>query len=323
MFSLQGNWVDLIIVGVMIYYATLAWKYGFISLLADFASFTLSLLISLRIYKFAAELLKDNFSLTTSLSNASGFILTAILAEMILGLIFRSLVSMLPAKIFKSKVNKIFGLLPALGEGLLLTAFILTAVIALPVRPSVKKAVSESKLGGIIIQKTSGVERTINQVFGGAINDALTYLTIEPKSDETIKLDVNVGVLTVDEKSETQMFTDLNNERVKRGLPPLVLDKRHTAVARDYARDMWNRKYFSHYNPEGETVADRFEKAKIDYGVIGENLAYAPTEETAHTGLMNSPGHRENILSTDYKKVGIGVIDNGIYGKIFVQQFSD
>jgi uncharacterized protein YkwD len=52
-------------------------------------------------------------------------------------------------------------------------------------------------------------------------------------------------------------------------------------------------------------------------------LALAPTLATAHTGLMNSEGHRANILEPKFKRVGIGVIDNGVYGKMFVQVFTD
>ena len=65
------------------------------------------------------------------------------------------------------------------------------------------------------------------------------------------------------------------------------------------------------------------EKAGISYQAAGENLAYAPNVDVAHTGLMNSEGHRANILSADFGKVGIGVIDGGVYGKMFVQEFTD
>ena len=81
--------------------------------------------------------------------------------------------------------------------------------------------------------------------------------------------------------------------------------------------------YFSHYNPEGESPFDRMEKAEINYLAAGENLALAPTVTLSHQGLMNSPGHKANILSPDYGKIGIGVIDGGIYGKMFVQEFTD
>jgi len=43
----------------------------------------------------------------------------------------------------------------------------------------------------------------------------------------------------------------------------------------------------------------------------------------AMQGLMNSPGHRANILSPSFHKVGIGVLDAGIYGEMFVQEFTD
>ncbi len=61
----------------------------------------------------------------------------------------------------------------------------------------------------------------------------------------------------------------------------------------------------------------------ITYGYAGENLALAPSTELAMQGLMNSPGHRKNILSPNFTKVGIGVMDGGIYGKMFTQEFTD
>jgi uncharacterized protein YkwD len=64
-------------------------------------------------------------------------------------------------------------------------------------------------------------------------------------------------------------------------------------------------------------------KVGIRYSFAGENLAFAPSTEFAMTGLMNSPEHRENILSPNYTRVGIGVIDAGIYGKMFTQEFAD
>jgi uncharacterized protein YkwD len=63
--------------------------------------------------------------------------------------------------------------------------------------------------------------------------------------------------------------------------------------------------------------------ARINYSAAGENLALAPTTEFAHDGLMNSPGHRANILNGQFRRVGIGVMDGGIYGKMFVQEFTN
>lgn len=62
-------------------------------------------------------------------------------------------------------------------------------------------------------------------------------------------------------------------------------------------------------------------RAKISYRTAGENLAGAPTAEAAHKGLMNSPGHRANILNSNFTEIGIGMAKGSQYGIIFTQQF--
>jgi uncharacterized protein YkwD len=80
---------------------------------------------------------------------------------------------------------------------------------------------------------------------------------------------------------------------------------------------------FSHVDNDGQSPFDRMHHGGVTFDVAGENLALAPTLTLAHQGLMNSPGHRANILSPDYRAVGIGVIDGGSYGLIVVQDFTD
>jgi uncharacterized protein YkwD len=319
----NGNYIDLIIVLVLIYFASSAFRYGFLLILADFASFLLSLLASLRVYQYLSVFFKDNFNLAKGLSDALGFLIAAILIETILGQLFYWVISKLPKKIRTSKINKYLGIVPALGEGIVFVAFILTLIISLPVRPNIKRDVTNSKIGSFLVAKTSGAEQSINKVFGGIINDSLTYFTVKEGSRESVKLDSEVGTLTIDEAAETQMLGLVNEERRKRDLPALTWAPNVVPVARAHAKDMWERHYFSHYSPEGKDVGDRLNAAKISYSIAGENLALAPTLQTAHTGLMNSEGHRENILEARFTKVGIGVIDNGIYGKMFVQVFTD
>jgi len=321
--SINGNWVDLIIILILIFYASEAFRYGFLAIVADFASFLGSLLISFRVYKFTAVFLKNNFNLPESLNNSLGFVITSIILEIFLSYLFSYVISKLPKKIRENKFNKFLGLIPAIGEGLIIIAFLLTSIIALPIRPEIKKVASESKIGNFILKETSGVEKAVNQIFGGTINDALTYFTIEPDSKSTIVLKSGIDKLSLDHDSETKMFVDVNKERTNRGIATLTWSPKIVDIAETYGMDMWNRHYFSHYNPEGKTVADRFNAAGISYSVVGENLALTPTEETAMTGLMNSPGHKANILDTQFHKIGIGVVDNGFYGKIFVQEFSD
>ncbi len=170
---------------------------------------------------------------------------------------------------------------------------------------------------------TSSFEKSLNGVFGGALNETLTFLTVKPESNETINLGFTVSTTTIDEVGEVQMLSMVNHERVTAGLQPLVMNEPLQSLGRTYAQDMFVRGYFSHYNPEGQSPFDRMEKANISFLHAGENLALAPSVELAMQGLMNSPGHRANILSPNFNKVGIGVLDGGIYGKMFTQEFTD
>jgi len=92
-------------------------------------------------------------------------------------------------------------------------------------------------------------------------------------------------------------------------------------LARLKAQDMIDKKYFSHTSPTYGSAFDMMKAAGISYSYAGENLAGAPSVEGAQTGLMNSAGHRANILNPNYSRIGIGVIDGGPYGKMFVQMF--
>ncbi|OGE06220.1 hypothetical protein A2W70_03650 [Candidatus Curtissbacteria bacterium RIFCSPLOWO2_02_41_11] len=119
------------------------------------------------------------------------------------------------------------------------------------------------------------------------------------------------------------MFEFVNQERIKRGIKPLVWDERLTEVGRSHSKDMFGRGYFSHYSPEGKDVGDRLQDAGIAYTYAGENLALAPDVTRANNGLINSEGHRRNILDPAFEKIGVGAIDGGVYGKMFTQVFTN
>lgn len=124
--------------------------------------------------------------------------------------------------------------------------------------------------------------------------------------------------LTVDEK---KMIRLVNQERTDRGLEPLEVDIRLVKLAREKAQDMIDYNYFDHQSPNLGSPFDQMKAAGINYAYAGENLAGASEVEQAHINLMNSPGHRANILKERYTHIGIGVIEGGPYGKMYVQHF--
>jgi uncharacterized protein YkwD len=117
------------------------------------------------------------------------------------------------------------------------------------------------------------------------------------------------------------MLEMVNRERASAGLKPLAPDPPMTEVARLHSADMFARGYFSHVTPEGRSPFDRINAASIAYRTAGENLALAPTLSIAHNGLMNSPGHRANILRPEFGRLGIGIMDGGRRGIMVTQNF--
>lgn len=121
--------------------------------------------------------------------------------------------------------------------------------------------------------------------------------------------------------SEQQMLNLVNQERSRAGLAPLKADLELTKVARLKSQDMINRNYFDHQSPTYGSPFDMMKRFGISYNTAGENIAGNSSVERAHQALMNSPGHRANILSSKYTHIGIGIKSGGNYGMMFTQMF--
>lgn len=120
---------------------------------------------------------------------------------------------------------------------------------------------------------------------------------------------------------EQQMLNLVNQERTRRGLPALKADLALTKVARLKSQDMIAKNYFSHQSPTYGSPFDMMKRFGITYRTAGENIAGNGSVTGAHTSLMNSSGHRANILGSQFTHVGIGIVNGGSYGKMFTQMF--
>ncbi len=125
-----------------------------------------------------------------------------------------------------------------------------------------------------------------------------------------------------DRAAETRLVQLTNEARIAAGLEPLEVDPRLQAVARLHSADMHDRDFFAHENPDGLDPFDRIRAADIGYRWAGENLARAASPERAHELLMESPGHQENILNENFRRVGIGAVHSP-RGILFTQLFTD
>ena len=117
-----------------------------------------------------------------------------------------------------------------------------------------------------------------------------------------------------------KVLSIINEERAKQGLAALEMDPNLTEYAMQRAAEI--SVYYDHTRPDGRNF-DTVVTDSTYKGAKGENIALGQTgPEDVMTSWMNSKGHRENILKTDYKTVGIGCYrqDNGKY--CWVQLFS-
>jgi uncharacterized protein YkwD len=121
--------------------------------------------------------------------------------------------------------------------------------------------------------------------------------------------------------AEQRAFDLLNADRRANGLPTLKMNGSLVVLAENYGEDMIKRNYFSHYNPEGQSPFDRMRNYGISYRYAGENLAINNSVDAAERALMNSPGHRANILNPNYTEVGVGVNYDSRGSVYVVQEF--
>lgn len=318
------SWVDIVIVLVILYHLYDGWERGSLSLVANLGSFFISLWLAVKFQVQVGSFIIERFGITASWANVVSYIGVALMAQILLDTVFLWALGKLPVKTHASKLNKWLGAVLSGINGTLIIVFFLLLTLALPLRGMIKQDINTSVLGSRLVQLAEKYGGPVSRSLEEAAKQAVKFLTVEPGSHEQVPLDIPASVVfTVDTKTESDMVALVNKERTSRGLNPLVADTSTTEVARGKSKDMFERKYFSHYDPDGKNAADRMRAANVTYSLVGENLAYAPDLKSAHAGLMNSEGHRANILEPKYHRIGIGVIDGGVYGKMFTQIFAD
>ena len=131
---------------------------------------------------------------------------------------------------------------------------------------------------------------------------------------------------------ELRVLRELNAVRGRHGAAPLAPDSALAAIARGHSEAMQRRGFFAHQDPDGYRGGDRARLAGYAFRTFGENLYRGRLYDTlTHarigdrtttstlwhtpdtladlvvTSWMESPGHRENMLSAAFAYGGVGV----------------
>ncbi|MFH0887292.1 MAG: CAP domain-containing protein [bacterium] len=117
------------------------------------------------------------------------------------------------------------------------------------------------------------------------------------------------------QEAEEDMIKLINYDRAEAGLAPIHEDPSLTILARSHSRDMSTHNFFAHVSPNTGSLSDRFKRGKIPASKWSENIALNSSLIDAQRSLMESPGHRSNILDKDVNRVGVGIVfgRDGLY----------
>ena len=316
------NLIDILLVIVIVLSLLNGYRRGFILGVLDLAGWILSLVAGLRFYDPVARWLGPRVDLwSEAWDQPIAFVLVALVVRVAVELLGNALLRRVPRDVHEKPANQALGLLPGLANGLITAAILSALFLAIPLNEGLSERTRDSALVNRLAVYAQDLEARLRPVFGEAIAKSLNLLTVQPDSNERVTLPFTVTTSRPRPDLERQMLDLVNAERVANGLQPLAADPELTEVARRHSTDMFVRGYFAHDTPEGLSPFDRMRDAHVGFLTAGENLALAPTLSIAHTGLMNSPGHRANILRPQFGRVGIGIMDGGRRGLMVSQEF--
>jgi uncharacterized protein YkwD/uncharacterized membrane protein required for colicin V production len=320
--------VDLVLLGVIVLFGLGGLRRGFVGgalgLVGLFATVAVALAVAGPLAQWVRGAV-PGFPATDTLLRLLAFVVALGVAQMVfsfvVGLLRNALSPARRALGPLATVDRLLGFLPGAVTGILVIALVITPLRLFPAARSVSDLLDESALAREISRLVGDwspqLEGLLQSVAGSGV--ALPSRIIEPGENVQVPRTQDVQP---DAEAEARMLDLVNVERLRAGLRPLVADERLREVARQHSQEMFRLGYFAHVSPSAGSPADRLQRSGVPFATAGENLAYAPTVEVAHSGLMASPGHRKNILTPEFSRVGIGVMRGGLYGRMFTQNFA-
>lgn len=316
------SWLDVAVPIVIVLFAYLGTRNGFLVGVLELAGLAVSIAIPLLTYAPVSRL-TVGMGVSKVYAGAVTFFTIWLIVSNGYFILARRFYRRLPREVRKSRANRALGVVPGVARGLILVTLVLAVAATLPIPLLSDRAMDDSVIARPLLRSAAAVSTYATDIFGQAIQSAFGFLTIHPDSGELVKLPYTVRSPEIDPGAEAEMFHLVNRERVSRGLVPLRMDPAIRAVARKHSVDMFERGYFAHETPDGVDPFQRMKRGHVRFEEAGENLALARNVAIAHAGLMKSPGHRANILHPGFRRIGIGAAASRRYGIMFTQDFAD
>ena len=300
------------------------YRSGFIATTYGLATWIVSFAAAVLFQQQAAELV-ERFGLGPATARPIGFIVVLVFVEALFSIAGYFALTPIVRAVHRVRAiesaDRVLGIVPAAARALFVMGIVLAALVVSPLSSDFKATIESSRIARVLIDQISALQPTLARL-SGQLGESVPLFVTRLGEDQSEPLDLpNDLALSPDPVAERQMLDLVNEERTAAGLRALIWDDRLLPVAREHSEEMFRLKYFAHQSPVSGTPFDRIKSAGITYSRAGENLAYAQSVSVAHRGLMQSPGHRANILRTEFTHIAIGVISAGAYGRMFTQVF--
>lgn len=158
----------------------------------------------------------------------------------------------------------------------------------------------------------------------GKINDFLLVITenntVGMVREDLVTKEFNISNEEIKQKTN-ELLNLINTEREKNGLIKLETLPRLQEIATLKAEDMVKNNYFEHTSPNYGSPFEMMQNFGITYKTAGENIAGNSTIEGAFNSWISSDSHKQNILSSAYNYIGIGIYPSERYGYVIVVMF--
>jgi uncharacterized protein YkwD len=315
------NAIDIGLTVVMLLAIWVGSERGFIAATLQLLALFSSVLLALLSYRSVARLLEAHASSLGVWTWPLSFVASWFIAQLVLGALAARLVRALPRRVRAHALNHALGVLPGLVSGAISASLLSVVLLTAPLSDGLSTLTRESKLATRLSAPADWLDCVLTPIFEPALQRTVQALTGPPEARSSVELHFTVRSANVRNDLESALLELVNADRAALGRKPLRPDPELAEVARAHCRDMLARGYFAHVSPDGKDLSARIRNANLRFLIAGENLAFAPTIDVAHRNLMNSPGHRENLLREQFGRVGIGVLDAGRHGLMITENF--
>ena len=183
-----------------------------------------------------------------------------------------------------------------------------------------RSKLSDTQIGRFFILSSSSalkhplVKRRLYAFLASLFCCAIFFTPLNAELYYTVTKELNTSLI------EDEIHRLVNEERKNRKIAPLQYDKKMAEIALMHSRNMSEKNFISHRDSDGLYPQGRVLKFYPEIiGGVGENIAYMNGDDEKIVAAdfvrrwMNSPGHRANILNTDYNITGIGIKQKGEY----------